>query len=115
FADLSVEGQGRLTEARAPKLLGNHDAQAATVTFDITDKAIDARGDLLIAGVPVKLAWQHIFEAPPEKQPPLRLTATLDRTDRDQLDLDPGHLVQGEVPVEITITRSADEEHHVHV
>lgn len=115
FADLRVEGRGKLIDGHARGLIGNHDAQAATVAFDITDKAIDARGDLLIANVPVKLAWQHIFDAPPEKQPPFRLTATLDRTDRDQLDLDPGHLIHGEVPVEVTITKSADQEHQIHV
>ena len=115
FADVKVAGRGKLTDGSASELVGKHGAQAASVAFDITDKAVDARGDLLIAGVPVKLAWQHIFGAPPEKQPPLRLTATLDRADRDQLDLDPRHLINGEVPVEITITQSPEEEHLVHV
>jgi len=115
FASLKVEGQGRLLEGSARKLIGTHDAQAATIVFDINDKAITASGDLLIAGVPVKVAWQHIFGALPERQPPLRLTATLDRADRDQLDLDPRHMLDGEVPVEITITQSAEEEHLIHV
>jgi len=115
FGDVRLEGHGKLTDGRASKLIGSHDAQASTVVFDITDKAINARGDLLLSGVPVKLAWQHIFDALPERQPPLRLTATLDGADRAQLGIDASHLVHGEVPVELTITRSADEDHRVHV
>src|SRR5690606_5507232 len=115
LASLKVEGQGKLTEGSARKLIGKHDAQAATIAFDINEKAITASGDLLIAGVPVKLAWQHIFGALPERQPPLRLSATLDRVDRDQLGLDPRHMLDGEVPVEVTITQSAEEEHLIHV
>ena len=115
FGDVRLEGSGRLSDGRASKLIGSHDAQASTVAFEITDKAINARGDMLLSGVPVKLAWQHIFDALPEKQPPLRLTATLDGSDRTQLGIDANHLVHGEVPVEVTITRSADEEHRVHV
>ena len=115
IADVQVEGRGKLIDGRARDLVGNHDAQAATIAFDITGRAVDARGDLLIAGVPVKIEWQHIFEAPPEKQPPLRLTATLDQADRDQLSIDPDHHVQGEVPVEITISKEADGNRRVHV
>lgn len=110
-----LEGRGRLVDGRAPNLIGSHDAQASTIAFEITDKAIDARGDMLLSGVPVKLAWQHIIDAPPEKQPPLRLTSTLDGADRTQLGIDANHLIHGEVPVEVTITRSADEDHRVHV
>lgn len=115
LADLKIEGRGKLTDGSAAGLIGKHGAQAASVAFDITDKAIDARGDLLIAGVPVKLVWQRIFGASPERQPPLRLTATLDRADRDQLGLDPRHHVSGEVPLEVTITQSPEEERLIHV
>lgn len=111
--DLKIEGRVRLTEGRAKKLVATHDAQAATVNFDITEKAIDARGDMLIAGVPVKLGWQHIFDAPPDRQPPLRLHATLDGSDRNQLGLDVNHVVQGEIPVEVTVSQTVNEEYHI--
>lgn len=115
FADLKLQGTGKLSEGRSARLIGRHGAQAATIAFDITEKAVHARGDMLLSGVPVKLAWQHIFDAPPEKQPPLRLTATLDGADREQLGLDVNDLVQGEVPVELTITQDADQEENIHV
>ena len=111
--DIKVEGRGKVTDGRARRLIGNRDAQAATVTVDISEKAIDARGDMLLSGVPVKLGWQHIFDAPPDKQPPLRLTATLDGSDRAQLGLDIEDIVQGEIPVEVTITKTESEDHHV--
>lgn len=113
--DLKFEGHGKVSDGRVRKLVGKHDAQAASVAFDITGRAIDARGDLLVAGVPVRLSWQRIFDAPPEKQPPLRLTATLDDADRAQLGIDSSDIVNGEVPTEITITQSAAKEQQVHV
>ena len=115
LADVQVEGRGKLLEGRARNLIGKHDAQAATITFDISDRAIDAKGDLLVSSVPVKFEWQRIFDAPPGKQPPLRLKATLDRADRDQLRIDPDHHVHGEVPVEVTITQDQRGESRVHV
>ena len=113
LSDLKVEGRGKVTDGRARRLIANRDAQAATVAVDINEKAIDLRGDMLLSGVPVKFGWQHIFDAAPEKQPPLRLTATLDGADRTQLGLDIEDIVQGEIPVEVTITKTENEDHHV--
>jgi hypothetical protein len=113
--DIKLEARVRLTDGRARQLIGNYDAQAATIAFDLKDKAIDAKGDLLLAGVPAKINWQRILGAPPDKQPPLRLTATLDNSDRTQLGLDLNHVVQGEVPVELTMTRTAQNEPQVRV
>lgn len=113
--DVKLEARVRLTDGRARQLIGTYDAQAATIAFDLKDKALDAKGDLLLAGVPAKISWQRILGAPPEKQPPLRLTATLDNSDRAQLGLDLNHVVQGEVPVELTLTRTAQNEPQVRV
>ena len=60
-------------------------------------KGDDAKGEMLINGVPAKLSWQRIFDAAPDKQPPLRVTASIDNSDRTQLGLDINHMVQGEV------------------
>jgi hypothetical protein len=68
---------------------------------------------MLINGVLAKLSWQRIFDAPLDKQPPLRLTATLDNTDRSQLGLDVNHIVQGNVPIEVTVGRDAHNEQTV--
>ncbi len=81
--------------------------QSASFDLDISEKAADANGQMLVNGVLAKLSWQRIFDAPLDKQPPLRLTATLDNTDRSQLGLDVNHIVQGEVPIELTVGRGA--------
>lgn len=101
--DVRVEGKGRVTEGRAKDVIGSHDVQGATINFDVSDQLIDAKGDMLVAGVPAKLAWQRIFGAAPGEQPALRISARLDAADRTQLGIDVNDLVQGETPVELTV------------
>jgi len=102
---IKVEGKAKISDGRAKDLLGPYSIQGASIDLDITEKAADASGEMLVNGVLAKLSWQRIFDAPLDKQPPLRITATLDNNDRTQLGLDVNHIVQGEVPVELTITR----------
>jgi hypothetical protein len=101
-SDIKVAGSARISEGRAKKMLGQHDVQGANIFFDFSDKVIDAKGDMVVAGATAKLTWQKILDAPPDRQPPLRITSTLDTTDRKQLGMDVNNLLEGEVPVEIT-------------
>jgi len=107
---VKVEGKARISEGRASDLLGPYAIRGASIDLDITEKAVDASGEMLVNGVLAKLGWQRIFDAPADKQPPLRITANLDDADRTQLGLDVNHILQGDVPVEITITRGARNE-----
>ncbi len=107
---LKIEGKARITDGRAKQLIGSYDVQGATVAFDFTEQAIDARGEMLLNGVLAKINWQRIFDAPPDKQPPLRITTTLDNADRTLLGLDVNHLLLGEAPVEVTVTPGATDE-----
>ncbi len=107
---IKVEGKARISDGRAKGLLGPYNVQGAGIDLDVTEKAVDASGQMLINGVLAKVSWQRIFDAPLDKQPPLRLTATLDDADRNQLGLDINHIVQGDVPVEITVMRGARNE-----
>jgi hypothetical protein len=101
---VKVEGKAKLSDGRAKDLLGPYNVQGASIDLDISEKAADAGGEMLVNGVLAKVSWQRIFDAPLDKQPPMRVTATLDNNDRTQLGLDVNHIVQGEVPVELTIT-----------
>lgn len=105
--DVGFDGKVRVTEARGKGLLGGLDVTGATLNVDLAEEAIDIKGDMLVQGVATKIAAQHIMRAPPEKQPPIRLNAMLDAADRNQLGLDVGHVVAGETPVEVTVSRSA--------
>jgi hypothetical protein len=109
-ASIKLEGKARVTEGRGRQVIGGYDVQGATLAIDITEQAASAQGEMLLAGVPVRIDWQRVFEAPADKQPPLRVTASLDGADRTQLGLDINHIVQGEVPVEVTVVAAAARE-----
>jgi hypothetical protein len=114
-SDIKVEAKARLTDGRAKNLAGAYDVNGATITIDTGDKAVEAKGDLLIGGVPAKLNWQRIFGVPDDKQPPLRVTAKLDNADRATLGIDVNSFIQGDVPVELTATRGPKGEVHAKV
>lgn len=107
---VKIDGKGRLFDGRVKKIADSYQVQSASIDFDISEKAAGANGQMLINGVLAKLGWQRIFDAPADKQPPLRLSATLDNTDRNQLGLDINSIVQGVVPIEVTIGHDASGE-----
>jgi hypothetical protein len=104
-ADVAIEAKAKVTEGRVKQLGGAYDVQAAAVAVDVTPAAVDAKGEMLINGVPVKIGWQRILDDSGDKQPPLRLSASLDNADRTQLGIDVNHIIQGEVPVEVLIEK----------
>jgi AsmA-like C-terminal region len=103
--EIKTEGKLRISDGRLRQAVGPHDISGAAISIDVSDKAIDVKGEMLIKGVPVKLGGQHVFYVPPERQSPIRLTANLDTADRAALGLELNDVVQGEVPLELTITR----------
>jgi AsmA-like C-terminal region len=114
-ADLKIDGKARISEGRMPQIFPPYDMHGANILLELTGTAVEARGDMLIKGVPVKASWQHVFGVPVGKQPPLTITANLDANDRTQLGLDINDLVLGEVATEITVSRDARNEQRVHL
>jgi len=114
-ADVQLNGTAKLSEGRAKNLLGGFDAEGSKIDFNISDRAVDARGELLLSGVLAKVNWQRIFGVPEDKQPPVRLTAVLDNADRKQLGIDASSSVLGEIPVEFTIDDITKEQPTVHL
>lgn len=115
MSDLKIEGKARVSDGRAKQAIGTHDVQGATIAIDVGDGAVNATGQMLVGGVITKLGFQRIFGATEDKQPPLRLTATLDASDRAQLGLDFNNVVQGEVPVDLTMTKGPRNEQQIKV
>lgn len=111
--EIKVEGKVRASELKARQLLGPFDIQGGTLNFDFTDKAAEARGELLASGVLAKVAWQRVVDAQGGRQPPLRVSAVLDNADRTQLGLDVNDIIQGEVPVEITVAKGDRDEQQI--
>ncbi|HUS96889.1 MAG TPA: AsmA-like C-terminal region-containing protein, partial [Hyphomicrobiaceae bacterium] len=98
----SLTGQVRVLDGSARGLVAGKDISGAAILIDIADKSVDARGKLLVNGVPANLSWQHILGAEPARQPPLRVTATLDNADRKALGMEINHVVQGEIGILLT-------------
>ena len=115
IADIRAEGHLRVTDGRIRQALGPHDVTGAKLDVEISDTAIDGRGEFLVKGIPVKFAGQHFLNTTPDRQSPLRLTLKLDDADRSQLGLDINDLVSGEVPVEITIAPDAKGDYQAHL
>lgn len=114
-SDIKIDGRVKITDGRAKQVIGPHDVQSATITVDVGDGSVNASGQMLVGGVGAKLSFQRIFGAADDRQPPLRLTANLDAADRTQLGLDINHVVSGDIPVDVTVTRGAKSEELVRV
>lgn len=108
FAEVRLKGTAELNQARLTKAFGKVGIEGGAVVFNVTEKALEARGDILVNGVPALLSWQRIFGAPPDKQPDLRLTTLLDESSRGQLGLDVNHIVRGTVPAILSLRHGAD-------
>lgn len=103
FKDLQMAGEVKLRKVKFDRLFDTITVSGGSLDFGITEKAIDAQGELYLNGVPTKVAWQRIFAASAEKQPPLRLYGVFDGAARRQLGFNVNHMIVGEIPVEITM------------
>lgn len=102
-SQIAYTGTAKLSDGKAQKVLGGYDVQGASVSVDLSNGAVEAKGDALVAGVPMRIGWHRILDATGDQQPPLRINATLDNADRTQLGLDVNHMLHGEIPVDVQI------------
>lgn len=114
-SEMKTEAKVTMTDLKARQFIGTRDLQGGRIILDVSENALEAKGDLLIAGVNTRLAWQRIFGGAEDQQPPLRLTASLDNSDRTQLGLDINHIIQGELPIEVLVSRDQRNEPQVRV
>lgn len=103
--DINIEGKARVTDGRFGKVGGHFDVQGFSLNLDLTPTTLDAKGDLLVNGVPAKISGQRVFGTASDQQPPIKISAKLDEADRKQLGLDINDMVRGVVPVEISLQR----------
>jgi hypothetical protein len=108
FKQLALSGKARVSDMNSRSLPGGLDVTGGEIVFDVTEKAVEANGDLKLNGVPVKLAWQRIFDAPPEKQPRLRVAGVLNAKARERLGLKVNHMLDGDLPVAIALATRKD-------
>lgn len=115
FADIKFRGNAQLTEATASSAHSRARVQGGMVNFSVSEKALDARGDILINGIPALLSWQRFFGAAVEKQPEMRITTVLDDTAREQLGIKVNHALRGPVPVVLSLRHGSGGKPSVHV
>jgi hypothetical protein len=112
---VKAEGRARITNIKGKTKEHKLDLQGGTIEINVSDIGVIAKGDMIVNGVVAKVQMHRILDAPTDMQPPLRISATLDNADRTQLGLDVNHLVQGDVPVEVTIAQRPDDTLAVHL
>ena len=108
FSDVKMNGRAHLQDVRATDLPGGMGIQGGVMDFDISETAIEARGDVKMNGLPVKVAWQRLYDAAPDRQPPLRLRAVIDEAARQEMGIDVNHLLRGPVASELTLSLRKD-------
>jgi hypothetical protein len=113
--DVKVAGKARVSDIKVKPKTGRVEVQSGTVNLDMSETTAEAKGELILNGVLAKLQWQHVLDVPEGMQSPVKITARLDNSDRTQLGLDVNHMVQGDVPVEITVARGNDGRNAVHL
>ncbi|WP_296897633.1 DUF3971 domain-containing protein, partial [Thiohalocapsa sp.] len=114
FEDMGIRGRATLEDPTASGFAKDLAVNGGEVVFDVNEKALNAKGDVLVNGVPVNVDWHRIFGAPDRLQPGLRLHAALDGQDREDLGLDINHVVRGTVPLWLTIKHD-DNRHRMRV
>lgn len=107
FSDMKLRGLARVENITSGANLGPYPVEGGTLDVNFSEEAIETRGDVLLKGVNTQVHWQRIFGVPDDKQPDLRLSATLNETARARLGLDVNHMVKGDTPINLTIGQSA--------
>ena len=108
YSSIKLKGTAELQEASVSKAFGKIAVEGGAVTMNVTEKALDARGDILLNGVPALLTWQRIFGAEPHKQPELRLSTLLDDNARTQIGMDVNHMVRGPMSAILSLSHQRD-------
>jgi hypothetical protein len=108
FKHMTLAGKSRVSEIKSNQLPGGFSVNSGAVNFDVTEAAISANGDVKVNNVPVSLVWQRIFDAPPERQPTLRVAAVLNERARDELGLNVNHIVKGDLPIALGVAMQRD-------
>jgi len=104
LSESRLDAKIRVTDGRIPNVVGSNDVTGATFTIGATERAIDVKGELLLAGILAKANGQWMLGEGAERQSPIVISARLDNADRRRLGFTMDDIIQGEVPLEIQVT-----------
>ncbi len=108
FKQFSISGKSRVFDLKSNSLPAGLAVNGGAVNFDVSQDSISASGEVKVNNVPVSLVWQRFFDAPPEKQPTLRLATILNEKARDDLGLNVNHIVRGDLPIALAVAMQRD-------
>jgi hypothetical protein len=108
FNQMTIAGKSRVSDLKSSGLPAGLAVSGGALNFDIQENAISANGEMKVNGVPVTVAWQRFFTAPPERQPTLRLAAILNEKAREELGLNVNHIVKGDLPIALGVAMQRD-------
>ena len=106
FSAFKMDGKVLLEKAEFPGLVKDMAVKDGKITFGITQKAINASGLIQINGVPARIAWQRIFRADINKQPGVRIDASLNSKKLEKLGLPVSHMIRGDFETTLTMRTS---------
>jgi hypothetical protein len=101
FADMKLAGKLRATEVKTAAVFGKMAISGGAVDFGLSTKAMDVQGNLLIKGIPVRITAQHIFASSWSRQPPVTLSASLDKEALKRLGINVGNVLRGTINAEL--------------
>ncbi len=107
FRDVELKGEAALRELRSRTAFEGFPLDGGSVDLTLTPKSIEANGELILSGVSADLRWVRFLGPGNGAQPPLRVSAKLDATDRQQLGLAVNHVLVGVLPVTVMIDHDA--------
>ena len=107
--ELSVKATATLKQLRLNHPVGTYLLQGGTVELEASESALRADGDLLINGVAAKVLWSRPIGSAIGLPPPIRIAATLDANDREQLGLPVNTWLAGELPVTVDLAAGTDD------
>ncbi len=108
FKQMNIMTKASVTGLKSSGLPGGLQVTGGTVSFDASENAISANGEVKVNNVAAQLQWQRIYDAPAERQPPLRVNAILGDKARDELGLNINHIVKGDMPVSMSVVMQKD-------
>ena len=108
FKQMDLSGKARVSDLKSKGLPSGLVVNGGAVNFDISQTAIGANGDLKLNGVPISLTWQRIFDAPPEKQPTLRVAGIFSEKAREDLGFNINHILRGDLPIALALSLQKD-------
>ncbi len=113
--EMKVEGTVKIVDGKYKIPDSPVKVSSIAMKIDISPRAVHVGGQMLMNGVVARVNWQRIFGLPADKQPAMRLRASLDDADRVQLGMDVNHLITGIVPVSVSINNAGANNQTVHL